>query len=139
MPLLSIKMKIKSISLLFAFALSACNSDPDVIKNISSEDPLAVIQGYESIERWGDTSFVKFALRRSQLDYRIVNNIGHKGESVFQSKMHALKSVFHNDPPCEITSDVDSCVYNFYFRFAKMKGCSMDDTLKPMKKGSSIY
>jgi hypothetical protein len=112
-------MKLCSIFFLFIFLLS-CNRMSDKRKielwrMMKSNNVDSIIQATIEIQKAKDTGMIDAILYGAD-DPRITHNARHKGMSVYQIKMSALKRVTGLLPPKKITYKVDTTVINFYLR-----------------------
>lgn len=77
-----------------------------------------IIEATLEIQEANDTSMFDAILYKAD-DPRITHNIFHKGKSVYQVKMLALKRMTGINPPNEITYIVDTAVIKFYIEKTK--------------------
>ena len=82
---------------------------------IQSQNIDSIILATEEIRKARDTSMISALLYRAD-DPRITHQLVHKGKSVYQIKMEALKEVTGVSPPVEITDEVDTSVVQFYLK-----------------------
>lgn len=107
------KVIVKLFSILSLISVASCNNDEKIIKLLNSKDKEDVISGAYKAGESGDKEFVPLLLKNSD-DPRRSTNLQYKGITVYQAKMIALRKIFKQDPPEEITYETDSLIIKFY-------------------------
>lgn len=77
-----------------------------------------IIEAILEIQEANDTSMLDAMLYKAD-DPRITHNVFHKGKSVYEVKMLALKRITGVNPPSEITYREDTAIINFYIEKVK--------------------
>jgi hypothetical protein len=104
--------------MLFYLPSSSCKSDATIFELLNSKDKEDIILGSFNAGNSGSIKFVPLLLKDSY-DPRRSTNLQFKGVTVYQAKMTALRKIFKQDPPIEITHKPDSLVIKFYIELAK--------------------
>lgn len=113
-------MKVGRFNILFliAFALGCDSySRKEVDRLLESDRPGDLVKAYYLIGEKKDTLYIPTILQNAS-DPRITHDVEFKGNSVYQSKMTALKKISGLTPPRQITYKPDTLVIQFYRKWA---------------------
>ncbi len=111
--------------MLFLLLLLSCHQHlskerKEIMRLISSNTAIEIVEGYYWVGETKDTFFVK-DIFIEPADPRISHHLNFKGMSVYQAKMGAMRKITGVDPPAQITNKPDTALINFYLQVAKEK------------------
>lgn len=108
-------------SVVLIFIFFGCNNSYKKIEALLlSNETNDLILGSLKARRSGDERFCKFLIQNAD-DPRRSTNIRHKGVSVYQAKMEALKKILGEEPPKKIDQIPDSVNIKFYTELIKRR------------------
>ncbi|MBK6829044.1 MAG: hypothetical protein IPG86_20280 [Chitinophagaceae bacterium] len=103
---------------LFISFICGCNNNSKIEKLLSSTEMNDLILGALKARKSGDKRFCHLLIQNAD-DPRTSTNLRHKGVSVYQAKMEALRIILGEEPPRKIDRTPDSVVINFFSELMK--------------------
>lgn len=98
----------------------SCGDNKDIETLLRSEDTNDLVEGAFMAGESGNKKFTPLLLKNAN-DPRISHHLRFKGLSVYQQKMEALRKIYKQAPPVEISWTPDSLVIRYYTKLAQKK------------------
>lgn len=96
-------------------------SNREIIELLKSDNRDSLVMALSQEYGSKDSALVKYIMR-NPTDPRITHEAFHKGMSIYQMKMNAMKRITLAIPPKAITYKPDTSIINFYLSISKKKG-----------------